>query len=327
MIDFISATISGYKDTINNSHLVPVTESIKYNRTYYAIDGCEEMQLIILHKTGDIRLKGSVPYFFQGNNFTFDKKKFVQAIEYINTITNIDFWQADLDEFEFGVIMEVPTTPRNYIIHHTAKRGEKLVQNEKGKDKGNFRWWEDKNLSLKLYDASRNINTKQTENRKEVIRNAGWDDDKEYIKFEIHYKKPHICLNNGRAMKLYCLANPAWEYMLKKDLFEQYERLSPYKEITIPIDKKNFGTPNIYAHTLTELAINMGYSPEDVKGLLYKTTNNATDTLSKSDKDARKREIRKIQGALLTHTESQWDLRNNLQEAITKTNAPNLGHK
>ena len=320
MIDFISATISGCKDTINFSHLVLESENIKYNRTYYAIDGCEEMQLIIIRNTGDIRLKGSVPYFFQGNNFTFDRKKFVQAIDYINTITNIDFWQSDIDEFEFGVIMEVPTTPRNYIIHHTANKGEKLVQNEKGKDKGKFRWWEGGFGSLKLYDAGRNIKTKQSENRKQVIRNAGWDDSKEYIKFEVHYKKPHLYLNKGRAMKLYCLANPEWEDKLKEDLFEQYQRLYPYKEITIPTDKKNFGTPNIYAHTLTELAINMDYSPEDVKGLLYNTINNARTTLSKSDKYARRREIAKIQSTLLSPTASQWDLRNNLQEAINKTN-------
>jgi hypothetical protein len=320
MIDFVSATISGCKDTINFSHLVLVSESFKYNRTYYAIDGCEEMQLIIIRNTGDIRLKGSVPYYYQGNNFTFDRKKFVQAIDYINTITNIDFWQSDLDEFEYGVIMEVPTTPRNYIIHHTAKRGEKLLQNERGRDKGKFRWWEDKTLSLKLYDAGRNIKAKQSENRKQVIRNAGWDDNKEYIKFEIHYKQPHLYLNKGRAMKLYCLANPEWEDRLKEDLFEQYQRLYPYKDITVPTDKKLFGTPNIYAHTLTELAINMDYSPEDVKGLLYDTINNANPTLSKSDKDARKREVSKIQGTLLTPTESQWDLRNYLQEAINKTN-------
>ena len=223
--------------------------------------------------------------------------------------------------------MEVPTTPRNYIIHHTANKGEKLLQNERGKDKGKFRWWEGGFGSLKLYDAGRNIKTKQSENRKQVIRNAGWDDSKEYIKFEVHYKKPHLYLNKGGAMKLYCLANPEWEDKLKEDLFEQYQRLYPYKEITIPTDKKNFGTPNIYAHTLTELAINMDYSPEDVKGLLYNTINNATDTLSKSDKDARKREVSKIQGALLTPTESQWDLRNNLQEALSKTNTPKLAHK
>ena len=76
MIDFISATISGCKDTINFSHLVLEGENIKYNRTYYAIEGCEEMKIIIMHNTGDIRLKGSVPYFFQGNNFTLNGKLF-----------------------------------------------------------------------------------------------------------------------------------------------------------------------------------------------------------------------------------------------------------
>lgn len=317
MIDYIKATISGCKDTINTSHLVLESEINKYNRTYYAIEGCEEMKIIILHNTGEIRLEGSVPYYWQGNNFSFDRKKFWQAIEYIITITNINFWEAEIDEFEFGVIMEVPTAPRNYIVHHTAKKGEKLVQNEKGKDKGKFRWWEEKFLKLKLYDAGRNIKAKQNENRKQVIRNAGWDDSKEYIKFEIHYKKPHLCLNNGKAMKLYCLANPTWEDRLNEDLFLQYQRLEPYKEITIPKNKKLLGTSSIYAHTFTEFAANMGYTPKDVKRLLYSTVNSAV-TLSKSDRDARKREITKTQSKLITPTESQWDLKNNLQEAISK---------
>ena len=322
MIDFVSTTISGCKGTLNFSHLVLESENKKYNRTYYAIDGCEEMKIVIMHNTGDIRLKGSVPYFFLGNNFSFDRKKFVQAIDYINTITNINFWQSDIDEFEFGVIMEVPQIPRNYIVHHTTTQGEKLVQNEKGKDKVKFRWWEYKFVKIKLYDAGRNIKAKQSESRKQVIRNAGWDDSKEYIKFEIHYKKPHQYLNKGNSMKLYCLANPEWDARLKEDLFVQYQRLNPYKEITIPTDKKLFGTPNIYAHTLTEFAINMDYSPEDVTGLLYSTINSANNTLSKSDKDARKREIKKIQGALTNPSQSQWDLLNNLQEAIKSTDAP-----
>lgn len=319
MIDFISATIPLCKDTIIFSHLVLESENNKYNRTYYIIDGCEEMKIIYLHNTEEIKLKGSVPYFFQGNNFTFDRKKFVQAIEYIKTITNIDFWQSDIDEFEFGVIMEVSTTPRNYIIHHTAKQGEGLVQNEKGKDKGKFRWWEDKYVSIKLYDAGRNIKAKQSENRKQIIRSAGWDDNKEYIKFEIHYKKPHLSLNNGRNMKLYCLANPEWETKLKEDLLLQYNRLSPYKEFKIPADKKNFGTSNIYAYTLTEFAINMDYSPEYVKEMLYNKINNANTTLSKSDKDARKREIKKIQGALSSPQKSNWDFSDNILKAINKT--------
>lgn len=322
MIDYISATISECKDTINFSNLVLESENTKYNRTYYAINGCEEMKITIIHNTGEIRLQGSVPYYFQGHNFTFDRKRFVQAIGLINELTNINFWQSDIDEFEYGVIMEVPTTPRNYIVHHTARQGERLIQNEKGKDKGKFRWWEDSSVSLKMYDAGRNIKTKQSENRKQVIRAAGWDDDKEYIKFEVHYKKPHLCLNNGRAMKLYCLANPEWEDRLKEDLFVQYQRLNPYKEIAMPTDKKYFGTPNIYAHAFTEFAINMNYTPEYVKELLYSTINNASDTLSKFDKDARKREVKKIQGTLLHPQKSQWDLQDKLQEAINKADSP-----
>ena len=320
MIDFISATISDCKGIINSPHLVLESIHNKYNRTYYAIDGCEEMKLIIMHNTGQIRLKGSVPYFLQGNNFTSSKKMFVQTIDYINGITNLNFWHANVDEFEYGVIMEVPIAPRMYIIHHTAKKGEGLVQNEKGEDKGKFRWWKDKDVSLKMYDAGRNIKAKLSEKQRRVIRKAGWDDNKEYIKFEVHYRNPHRYFNRGKAMKLYCLANPEWEDKLKEDLFIQYHRLNPYKEITMPTDKKYFGTAYIYAHAFAEFAVNQDHSLEDIKKTLYNTINDVTNPLSKSDKDARKREVRKIQNTLSGSSESRWDLSAKLQEATPQTN-------
>ena len=53
--------------------------------------------------------------------------------------------------------------------------------------------------------------------------------------------------------------------------------------------------------------------------MLYNKINNANTTLSKSDKDARKREIKKIQGALSSPQKSNWDLSDNILKAINKT--------
>jgi hypothetical protein len=323
MIDFISATIFGCKGTINFSHLQLENQSSKYNREIYAIKGCEDMKIVILNNTDGIRLKGSVPYFFQGNNFTFDRAKFVQTIDYIKQITNLDFWQADIDEFEYGVIMEVPTKPKEYIIHHSSKPNEGLTKEEKGRDKGRFRWWSDKNVSIKMYDAGYNIKTKQSESRKQTLRQIGWEDAKKYIKFEVHYKKPHIVLNKGRNMKLWHLANSDWEMVLKKDLLNQYQRLVPSKDIKLPNDKKDFRTLNVYAYALTESAINAGCSLEEVKKMLYNAVNSAGDILSKSDKDARKHEIKKIQSLIEVQTTSRWDLTEKIAQAVGLNSIPN----
>lgn len=320
MIDFISATIFGCKGTINFTHLQLENQSSKYNSETYAVKGCEDMKIVFLHNTGGVRLKGSVPYFFQGNNYTFDKTKFVQTIEYINQLTNLDFWQSDIDEFEYGVIMEVPIKPKEYITHHSSKPNEGLNQDEKSRDRGRFRWWKDKNVILKMYDAGYNIKTKQTASRKQILRQAGWNEEKEYIKFEVHYIKPHIILNKGQNMKLWLLANSDWEITIKSDLLKQYQRLIPNKAIELPNDKKDFHTLNVYAHTITTLALNMGYSFDNVKKLLYQTVNNASEILSKSDKDARKLEIKKIQSLLEQQPTSQWDLTNRILDAIEINN-------
>lgn len=320
MIDYISTTIFGCKGTINFSHLQLENQSSKYNSETYAVKGCEDMKIVFLHNTGGVRLKGSVPYFFQGNNYTFDKTKFVQTIEYINQLTNLDFWQSDIDEFEYGVIMEVPIKPKEYITHHSSKPNEGLNQDEKSRDRGRFRWWKDKNVILKMYDAGYNIKTKQTASRKQILRQAGWNEEKEYIKFEVHYIKPHIILNKGQNMKLWLLANSDWEITIKSDLLKQYQRLIPNKAIELPNDKKDFHTLNVYAHTITTLALNMGYSFDNVKKLLYQTVNNASEILSKSDKDARKLEIKKIQSLLEQQPTSQWDLTNRILDAIEINN-------
>lgn len=316
MIDYISTTIFGCKDTINFSHLQLENKSSKFNNETYSIKGYKNMKIVISHNIGSITLKGSIPYYWQGNNFSFSRELFAKAINHICEQTEIDFWQSDLNEFEYGVIMEVPFKPKEYITQHFVKSKEGLAQDERSSDKGRFRWWTDKNVKLKMYDVGYNLKTKLSNSQREELRPMGWDNKKEYIKFEVHYVKPHVSLNKGVAMKLWQLADNDWENIIRKDLLNQYKRLMPNKTITLPNEKKDFCTPNIYAHTLVGLVTSLGFSSDDVKKMLYKTVNDATGILTKSDKDARKAEIRKIQGAISQQSESQWDLTKRILQAI-----------
>lgn len=58
-----------------------------------------------------IKLKGSVMYFLQGHNFTFDKKKFIAGLKYIEDLTRIPLFDASVDKFEYATIIQTDQQP------------------------------------------------------------------------------------------------------------------------------------------------------------------------------------------------------------------------
>lgn len=312
MIDYISATTTfDCKGTIffQNMTLKGIFTS---GWEFYSVDGCEQLTVRLHRQYGILQLKGSIPYYWQGNNFTFSRTDFGNAINYLCDLLNINLWQAQLNAFEYGVIMEVQMRPREYIKHHAATNG--LLLNERERDKDNYRNWEDKNVKLKMYDAGRNIKMKQGENRKEIIRNAGWNDDGEYLKWEAHYLKPEY-LNRGVALHLYDLMNDDWNNTFKEDLYLQYKRLIPMKNLTAPRSKKDLSTIDIMIHAFAEQGINDGLTLDDVKKMLYARVN-AEPLLSKSDKDLRKRSIKKSLDKIMVSPQSKWDLSKQIQDTL-----------
>ena len=264
-----------------------------------------------------LKLDGSIPYFWRGHNFTFNNKDFVDAINYINERLQVNFWNGVVRSFEFGVIFETEMKPKTYILHHTAKTHEKLKQDEKAKDNGNFRWWRDKNVSLKMYDAGKNILMKQSLSKRKVLQELGWKAKGNFLKWEVHYDRPE-CLNRGDSLKLSDLVDPAWQEIFKEDLYVQYQRLIPGKDAIItPDNKKDLSTAKILALELSEEAINQGHPATSVKKKLYAKINDIPDeVLTKQDKDARKRQIREIFDKIQEARDSKWDLLRKIQEAL-----------
>jgi hypothetical protein len=214
--------------------------------------------------------------------------------------------------------MRVKYKPKEYIKRHSAGKAEKLIMNEKGKDKGNFRWWVDSNVSLKMYDASKNILMKQGTDRKTIIEEEGWNPEGHFLKWEAHYLKPEI-LNHGKGLMLANLMNPQWENIFKEDLYSQYKRLIPMKTIITPTNKKDLGTSSLILLTMAESEINNGATLQEVKKRLYDKINIIPDNvLSKADKDSRKRQIKIIIDRIKESPESEWDLSKGLEETLLK---------
>ena len=124
-------------------------------------------------------------------------------------------------------------------------------------------------------------------------------------------------LNKGVAVHLYDLANPKWQATIKEDLYLQYQRLIPMKNVIIPKDKKDLSTADILALAISEESINQGHPLEDVKKLLYAKINSVPDeVLTIADKKARKRQIKQLLDKIQESPESKWDLSANIQEAL-----------
>ena len=316
MIDFIQATKHlSDKDRLFLGHCSLEAEYSSGWKKYW-LQGCERLEIWWNPALNWIRLQGSIMYYRQGHNFTFDKKEFVAAIDHIKRLLRVSLWDAMVEAFEYGVIMEVQSRPKEYIRRHSALPSEGLTLNEKPKDKGNFRWWNDRTVSLKMYDANRNLLMKQGYQRQVVLKESGWNPEGEYLKWEAHYLKPEI-LNQGKALLLVDLMNPNWENVFKEDLYIQYKRLIPMKSLITPTNKKDLSSADIVMLALAEIQINAGESLQEVKKMLYAKINAIPEeVLSKADKDSRKRQIKTLMEKLQEEPESKWNLSAKLEEAL-----------
>ena len=315
MIDYINITTSfENKDNIFLAHLQKVAI---YDSGWikYTLQRCEKLSIWINFALSMLRLEGSIPYYWQGHNFTFTIKDFVDAINYIQGLLKIDLWKATVNAFEYGIIIQVPMKPKEYIMHHDSEPKEKLNSDEKSKDKGNFRWWSDKNVKLKMYDAGRNIQMKQGLTRKHILNSLGWNAEDNFLKWEVHYIKPQY-LNKGMGLQLYQLKSPDWGNTFKKDLYLQYKRLIPRKCTITPRDKKDLTTANIILSTMIE--VNNEKTKEELKKILYNRINAySEDTLTKSDKVSRKAQIRNLFSNIKEVPKSIYDLSQNIQDALS----------
>lgn len=281
----------------------------------YKIQGCEVLKLL-WKPSGLLTISGSIPYYWQGHNFSFANSDFYQAIEHLSKLLAVDLWKSVVSEFEFGVIIESDTLPKHYISNHKARKEAKLNQYVNEKDKGRFTSWKDKGRLLKMYDAGANIQMKQGLSRKKAIRGAGWQPEKKYLKFEIHYLDASI-LNKGRELLLADIMHPDWQQKFKEDLLEQYKRLTPMATIKEPSSKKDLTTSDIIALALVENGLNNNQSIEEVKKNLYSRINVISDSiLSKADKDSRKRHIKTILDKIQVSDNSKWDLTEKLAQAL-----------
>ena len=170
-----------------------------------------------------------------------------------------------------------------------------------------------------MYDENRNIKLKQNKSEIEYVKQAGWNPELHYLKWEAHYKRPHLIFNGGRYLKLADLLNLAFQERFRENLLWQYSRLSPFRTVVPPENKKLASTGGILLLTLAETLLNDNIPLPKMKKFIYAKINSFSDSvLSPNDKRARKRQIRSLLKRLEESDASQWDLSEVLKEKIEK---------
>ena len=265
-------------------------------------------------RTKILKFSGSIMYLYQSHNFSFDMRDFIAAIESLSQSVGVNLWAAVVEEFEFGVVMEVDTKPQILIAHHPD--GKKLKTFDNPTDNGRLRTYTDTSVRLKLYDAGANIIKKIRKPHRQAALDAGWNPNRYYLKLEAHYRQPHKTFNNGRNLTLRDLTDPARIEQFRNDLYKQYKRLRPMKTLVTPSDKKDLSAAEILLMELAETHINSGMSIQKVRKRLYQRTNSLSKTLSTSDKDARKRTIKTWIDKLQFEEKSRFDLSEPLAEML-----------
>ena len=316
MIDYIQITKHlNSKDTLNFGYLQLEAEYASGLQKFF-VKGCRNMEFMYNQRLNYIILKGSPMYFIQGHNFTYDKGIFIEAIKYIEKLIGIILFDCIVDRLEYGAIMKVDIRPQRVITGHLAGNG--LTMEERTKDKGNIRYFNDTNVSLKLYNAGINIQHKQGLKMKDIIQAAGWNPKNNFIKFEAHYKNPHLSLNNGKGLLLSDILLPSYEKILKADLLKQYKRLEKMKSIVIPSTKKELFTSDIILLTLAEIALNQGI---DIKKLIHSFIKSIPEeVLTAEDKKARRKKVKELLEKVQSSIKSEFDITDNLTNVLYHKN-------
>ena len=287
MIDYTEITKHLHKDK-------PCFDHLQYEAAYssgwnkFLLKGCKEMEIWHNESNNLLKVKGSLPYYWQKHNFTFDRDSLHDSIQDISERLKLNLWEAELSKFEYGSIIEVGAKPDELIRHHVKIKG--MQTRSINPDAKVF---EGIIQSLKLYDAGRNMKNKLDKAIRSLLSNDyGYDQGKHYLKIENHYKKPYTALNKGIRILVNDLLIPEFYQKCKADLLYQYRNIMKTESLQIPKDKKALSAGNIILLAFKEAEGLFNINAEVMINNLLKAI--PEEILNQNDKKARKRQIKEM---------------------------------
>lgn len=312
IIDFIQISQYLKSDFKPVSGLIQLEWISRSDVERYSLKGQKSIEITYDKRTRKLTIKGSVMYFMQGHNFTYDNSLFIEGLKIIGAYCGVDLFDFEVEAFEFGSIIHTHIVPKEIIAKHGAE--DKLIPHADAKYKGYFKYFDDSVVRIKMYDVGRNPFNKLGKPIREIISEIGWNPKDNYLKVEAHYKRPERLFGQ---LSVKDLTKSDWQQKFKLNTYDQYKRLEPMKSIICPTNKKDLSSIDIVLIELAETLINNGKSLNEIKRALYHRINSFSDEeLKKTDKDSRKRQIKTRIGKLRVAENSKWDLSKELKNTL-----------
>jgi hypothetical protein len=165
-----------------------------------------------------------------------------------------------------------------------------------------------------MYDVGKNLKGKC---KGVDLQQIGIGSGKHFLKFEIHYNKPHKYLNNGRILRLREVFTQRMQERFKEEIRAYYGQLKRDYVINPPNDRRAFDTSTILALCCVEKAVNSGQSQLETQREIYDKINQ-TAVFTDGDKINRRRGVKKVFDKLVGDITDRWDLSGIINEKLVQ---------
>ena len=162
--------------------------------------------------------------------------------------------------------------------------GKKALNFEHGK------YFVDRTIKVKLYDAGWNIKLKHNKAEREKLVRYGYDPLAHYLKLEIHCLRPDIYFKK-RVLSLDEMLSEQFQESCRQDLFNNYALIKKTSQVKLT-NKKQLSSATILLLVLKECETFFPFKAEELIKMRLKAI--PEGILSREDKKARARQIRGI---------------------------------
>ncbi len=260
-----------------------------------------------------LKIEANLPYFWQGHNFHFERSQMIEAVKFMNDQMNLNLFNAEVNEFEFGSILDIEFPANVFLQNHINYNGKQMqpfFHKRSGKLTG--KTFEDSILIHKLYDAGQNIKNKLSKaTRVDLSNQYGYDKEKYYIKIENHYKKPQIHFKQRTILMNDVLQNDFMQ-LCKDDLINSYKSIMKTGIVKLPDSKSDINAGTLPLILLKELEAIYHFDTEDL--LREKIKSISEDKLSKEDKKARQKILKANLLKIKSEPISKYDISQRLED-------------
>lgn len=309
MLDFLDIEKPLFKDKPNFGLLE--SKGFSYNRQHFELPKLPQLKFYYNKQANLLRIKGSLPYLVNGQNFSFTHQDALLGIEALQDALELNLTGAWVNSFEYGKIVECEQPMKLILGNHYKLKGAQKIEFESGK------YFKNSYLNLKLYDAKKRIVQQLQKEQRDHLKTLGlYNPSKSYLKIESHYKKPAACFRGRDVVYLTDLVKPSFVSECQKNLLNQYNQIEKGMKLKLPENKKELNTTAIIYSALRMAALEHGFNPEEKLKQVFDAIPDSV--LNSHDRKQRKRQLRQNKKKIACSTVSPFDYSQALEQSFDR---------